>query len=173
VHNFNLGNAKSGITHPHAYFACTEDVSPLNFAKLRRDSQWGHLVEFVSTRLTTRPGKAPTPIVRARFRPPHPTCRFRAFESLDAGVDFHFALLQGKFRSAWPALEAGDAHAFVAALRRGGYFTGPLDVYQRGVASRQRDIMKRLRCTEAVPPPLQAGARPGAAVAGPGFGGAL
>jgi hypothetical protein len=162
VHNFNVGNAKSGITNPHAYFACTEDVSPARFASLRRDPRWGPLVEFVSTRLARRSGSIPTPIVTARFRPPHPTCRFRAFDSLDAGVDAHFALLQGKFRGAWPALEGGDAHAFVAALRRAGYFTGPLEAYQRGVAARQRDIMKRLGCAEA----------PGTVVAGLGLGGA-
>jgi hypothetical protein len=67
---------------------------------------------------------------------------------LEEGLTFYFDLLRGRrYGPAWPFLEAGDADAFVAALKRAGYFTAPLESYQRLVRSLHAQIMRRLGCS--------------------------
>jgi len=69
------------------------------------------------------------------FDPPHPATRFRAFRSLEQGVIDYFGVLRGRYASAWPAIEAGDARAFVHALKVKGYFTDTEENYARAVVS--------------------------------------
>lgn len=69
------------------------------------------------------------------FDPPHPACRFRAFETLDEGAVDYLALLRRRYVSAWPAVLVGDPVAFVRAIKRAGYFTAAEEPYVRSVAS--------------------------------------
>jgi hypothetical protein len=145
LHNFNISNAKSAPRYPHVYFTCTECPSEEMFRKLKKDPREGHLVERVQPNDGCKEGQ-----IKALFRAPHPTCRFRAFDSLDQGLDYHLALLRGpRYVAGWPALEAGDARGFVTALKQGGYFQGELEGYVRATAAKQREIAARLRCAPA------------------------
>ena len=69
------------------------------------------------------------------YEPPHPATRFRAFRSLADGVIDHLAFLYGKRRyaAAWEALKTGDPTKFAKALKEGGYYTDPVEVYARGL----------------------------------------
>ena len=69
------------------------------------------------------------------FDPPHPACRFRAFDTLDEGALDYLALLRRRYVSAWPAVLVGDPVAFVRALKRARYFTADEEPYVRAVAS--------------------------------------
>jgi flagellum-specific peptidoglycan hydrolase FlgJ len=61
---------------------------------------------------------------------------FRAYGSPTESVQDLVALLQRKYPDAWRALERGDAPAYVAALKDGGYFTGSETEYLNGIQRR-------------------------------------
>jgi hypothetical protein len=64
------------------------------------------------------------------------TQAWRKYPSLAAAVSDFFTLLSwSRYQRARDALLRGDADAYAAELRRGGYFTAPLAEYQAGVAS--------------------------------------
>lgn len=63
------------------------------------------------------------------FDPPHPQCRFRAFESLADGAADYLELLHRRFAVAWPAVVAGDAAAFGHALKAAHYYTADEHAY--------------------------------------------
>lgn len=62
--------------------------------------------------------------------------RFAAYQSPRESVDAVVSLLKRKYPDAWKALEVGDAPAYVAALKDGGYFTGSESEYLNGVLRR-------------------------------------
>ncbi len=110
---WNLGNVKSveGDEHDWCFFECGEvlgieaahrarDASPLASIRWENDHQ-----------------------AEVLFRPDHPACRFRAFAGLDEGAASWFALMRGRFASAWPELMAANPHLFASALHAAGYFT--------------------------------------------------
>lgn len=64
------------------------------------------------------------------FQPTHPATRFRAFETLAEAMEEHLVLLARKrYRTAWPAVLAGDVGAFARELRARGYFTASAPAY--------------------------------------------
>lgn len=73
------------------------------------------------------------------YQPPHPATWFRAYESLGEAMTAHLRLLRdGRYRSAWPAIEAGDPEAFAHKLKEGAdgkegtwddYYTAPVEHY--------------------------------------------
>lgn len=69
------------------------------------------------------------------FDPPHPATRFRAFRTLTEGcVDLLvFLKTRKRYAAAWDALLTGDPVAFATALKAGGYYTDPVEVYARGL----------------------------------------
>lgn len=80
------------------------------------------------------------------FDPPHPQTNFRAFLSADAGAADHLQFLSGRKRYAesWRALLTGDPVAYVAELRRAGYFTADEAPYRRAVVSLFGEYMRAL-----------------------------
>lgn len=62
--------------------------------------------------------------------------RFAAYQTPRESVDAVVSLLKRKYPDAWRALEVGDAPAYVAALKDGGYFTGSESEYLNGVLRR-------------------------------------
>jgi flagellum-specific peptidoglycan hydrolase FlgJ len=61
---------------------------------------------------------------------------FATFNSSAESVADHLSLLKRKYPRAWEALQAGDEGAYVAALKDGGYFTGPEGAYLAGIQRR-------------------------------------
>lgn len=60
------------------------------------------------------------------------TQRFAKYNTLAEALADYFRLLStAKYVAALARLEVGDPTGFIAELRRGGYFTLPLDEYQR------------------------------------------
>jgi hypothetical protein len=79
------------------------------------------------------------------FDPPHPQCRFRAFESLeDASLDYLTFLQRPRYKPAWEQALAGDPVAFVAALKRGGFFTANEEPYRKAVVSLMNEYVQKL-----------------------------
>ncbi len=76
--------------------------------------------------------------VRRVYQPPHEQTWFRAYETLSEAMVEHLAFLRRRYASAWAHVLSGDARAFVAALKRGGYFTGDELAYANSVAWFQR-----------------------------------
>jgi hypothetical protein len=71
------------------------------------------------------------------FSPPHPQCRFRAYQVLDDAAFDYLSFLhnRARYRPAWERAVAGDAAGFVAALKRGGFFTASEEPYKKAVVS--------------------------------------
>lgn len=61
---------------------------------------------------------------------------FRAYDSVSESVDDHIELIRRKYPEAWAALERGDARAYAAALKDGGYYTGSETEYANGLERR-------------------------------------
>jgi hypothetical protein len=60
--------------------------------------------------------------------------RFRAYDSAREGAEDYLSLLIRKYPEAIDAAERGDVTEFVAALKRGGYFTGSEVDYARSLS---------------------------------------
>jgi hypothetical protein len=61
---------------------------------------------------------------------------FATYQNPGESVADHVDLLKRKYPDAWAALEAGDAAAYVAALKDGGYFTGDETAYLKSIQRR-------------------------------------
>ena len=124
VHNFNIGNVKGGDGDGYDY---------TNFRCREKDKNGNDVY----------------------FDPPHPATRFRAFRTLLEGCVDLLRFLRGRKRyaAAWQALQTGDPVAFAKALKLGGYYTDPVEVYARGLrayyAKYDREVPRELE-----PPPL-------------------
>lgn len=128
-HCWNLGNAKhvSGDGYDFTQFACGEEMglAVAQNAVAVNPSQ----VQIVSTYV----GANGAEMASVRFLPPHPATSFLAFDTLDAGAAYYLTLLRGRFRSAWPAVVAGDVAGFCHLLKLAGYYTADEHAYTSGV----------------------------------------
>ncbi len=58
--------------------------------------------------------------------PTNPGAWFRAFNSLQEGMEFYLGFLRnGRYKAAWQAVEDGSPQEFVHQLKVAGYFTAP------------------------------------------------
>jgi hypothetical protein len=147
---FNLGNQKASTTwsRDFCFYPADEIVSTGQAAQAyalrapRTDGVAGHDVELT----TLKSGQ-----VQVTLYPDHPWCRFRAFTTLQDGADDYFTLLVGRFKAAWPAVEAGDPEQFVRKLREAGYFTASVERYLPPVLSLFKKYVKALAQPAAAP----------------------
>lgn len=65
--------------------------------------------------------------------PPDPGCSFVAFDSLEDGARDYLTSLRGRFRTAWPAVVAGDPAQFCHLLKLARYYTADEAIYTAGV----------------------------------------
>lgn len=81
------------------------------------------------------------------FDPPHAQCRFRAFQIVDDGAfDYlNFLYSRARYRPAWERALAGDAAGFVAALKRGNFFTASEEPYRKAVVALATEYAKHVR----------------------------
>jgi peptidoglycan hydrolase-like protein with peptidoglycan-binding domain len=125
---FNLGNQKatSKWEGDYCFYPADEIVTQaqaaLAFAERapRTDGVPGHNVELTPIK---------NGMVQVTLHADHPWCRFRAYTSLNAGAEDYLALLNKRFKGAWPAIEAGDPERFVRTLRELRYFTASIERY--------------------------------------------
>lgn len=140
MHLYNIGNIKGEINSPShnwTLFSCNEFVTPLvanmvlQGARARTDGPVGPNVVITEPRVMNSEGK-----IEIWLYPPHPGSCFRAYESLQEGVEDYLRTLHDRFPLAWPEVLSGDPIAFGYALGRNHYFTAPIDAYARALKSR-------------------------------------
>lgn len=142
MHCFNIGNVKSreGDGCDFTYFACWEMYSPSQATSAMMGQ--GDLVSIEGNQ--NAEGK-----VKVWFKPDHPVCRFRAYETLELAATDFLSKLMRRFsdavpeKDAWGAAVAEDPVAFCHALKLKGYYTGSEEIYTRQVKSIFDLLMKK------------------------------
>ena len=76
------------------------------------------------------------------FDPPHPQTRFRAFETLEAGVTDYLDMLHKRFFKSWPAVLDGDPEMFAVLLKKQRYFTADPKEYAKALRMRYDEYNK-------------------------------
>lgn len=80
--------------------------------------------------------------VKIQAAPLHPATIFRAFETLEEGIQEYFNVLYNRFSKCWSAVISGDPSKFVQALKDQHYFTGDLGQYSSAVVSLFKEFSK-------------------------------
>jgi hypothetical protein len=78
------------------------------------------------------------------LRPPDPGCRFRAFASLEDGVQHYLRGMWSHWTKAWPFACSGDPAGFAQGLHDQGYYTAAVSGYIAGVERFFGPYMKTL-----------------------------
>jgi hypothetical protein len=79
----------------------------------------------------------------------HPQTRMRAFANQFSGVEEYVSFVaNGRYKSAFAKLLAGDAVGYVHALKVAMYFTADETLYRNGVVALQREMLARIRNVE-------------------------
>jgi hypothetical protein len=126
--NWNLAGIKSGVSNLHTYLQTLERMPrALGELAIANSSPEKPCV------LESDKGE---PTILVRFKPSHPTCRFRAYASLANAVTGFIALLAGRYRRALERANEGDVDGFVHELRARGYFTAKESDYVAAVRAR-------------------------------------
>lgn len=125
MHGFNFGNVKSrdGDGFDYQYFECNELLP-----KAMADGYCSRDPDHTRIQSYRPDGNA-----WIWFYPPHPGCRFRAFDSLQAGGSDHISLLAKHFPSALQAARTGDPALYAHALKMSGYYTADESSYSKGL----------------------------------------
>lgn len=136
MHCYNIGNVKSkkGDGYDYCFFACNELLSKsvAEFFKVKDPN----LVKVTSYRSDG--------LCVVWFYPNHPSCRFRAFKTLEDGVYDYLLLLVQRFTKAWHCVASGDPVEFSRALKQQKYYTADEASYTRTLKS----IFDKLECIE-------------------------
>jgi hypothetical protein len=144
TYNFNLTGVKQPAATEDRYgtdffFAATLEV----FEKQKAEgyvARGGNLVEIVKDDGVT---------MTLRFKPDHPACAFRSFNTLGDGCLFHVRNLRESYKAAWTVLESfTDANnlapltAFTDRLASKSYFTGSKKTYQANLSKYYNEYLK-------------------------------
>lgn len=133
---FNFGNAKAKAngSYDYTYFPCGEVLSVATANRL----------------VAVMPDKAKIvqvvddDRVEVKFWPDHPTCCFRAFETIEEGAIDYLGMLRSRFSKSWPVLMHGDPAGFVHSLKAQGYFTADEGPYASAVTSIFNGLLKKM-----------------------------
>lgn len=131
-HCWNLGNIKhvDGDGRDWCNFTCGEEIE---------ESKLASVVAMApqNVSVVARYTRSGAPWVSIRLTPPHPWCRFRAFPTLEAGIDEQLAYLKNpKRQDVLGALQTGDPTKYCERLAAHSYFTASTSVYRRALVSR-------------------------------------
>lgn len=142
--NYNFGNAKTAPGGAGRYcwtfFSCSEVVSLRHARRIVAGAGWRSDGTPDARITSTRPDG--TRIVW--LYPDNPGCCFRAFRTLDDGAADYLRLMHTRFRSAWPAVEAGDTQSFAELLRRARYYTDTVARYSRALRRHYSRLDKQI-----------------------------
>lgn len=124
--NWNLGNVKHVNGDGYDYVALKgvwEGVTPDQAQKLIATGKW---VADSNPDHAKAVGPGKVSIVASST---NPAAWFRAFSSLDEGMEEHVKFLINRYPKAWEAVLAGDPAAFSKALKARGYYTASESAY--------------------------------------------
>lgn len=123
---WNFGNEKAPDPNAvdYCYFTTWEDLP----AKAARIALQNSLCAPRFPPLADNPANDP-PTISVLFHPKHPTCRFRAFSSLEEGTRYYLHGMWSHWTQAWHYVCVGDPEGFAAGLRAQGYYTAPVEAY--------------------------------------------
>ncbi len=79
------------------------------------------------------------------IRPPDPGCRFRAFATIEDGVQEYLHSMWSRWTDAWPSVGKGDPDGFAYGLKQQGYYTAPVTTYAAGVKVRFNKYMDSIQ----------------------------
>lgn len=80
---------------------------------------------------------------RITLSPTDPGSWFRAFDTLDEGVEFYLKFLaNGRYKKAWEAVITGDPASFTHLLKMASYYTAPESDYLKAEMSFFNQFMK-------------------------------
>ena len=135
---FNVGNAKCAdpTDQDYCYFTTWEEGIPAATARamVANDSRctpYGTWIDDAT-------------VLSVEFHPDHPTCRFRAFATLDDGAQNYLRGMWQRWTDAWPYVCREDPEGFAAALKEQGYYTGPESAYATNVRHYFDQFMKTI-----------------------------
>jgi hypothetical protein len=139
-HNWNIGNTKhrDGNGRCWQLFECGEEIGTVTLRQVESLCPGS-----VTVRANyVREGQAWCSIW---LTPPHPWCRFEAFETLTEGIESQLGYLR-RHPQVLAALQTGDPAAYNRELRAAGYYTASPEVYLSGL---QRELATvRRACAE-------------------------
>lgn len=81
------------------------------------------------------------------YQPPHKQTWFRAYQTLDEGMEAYLKLIYHRFNRSVPALLNGNAGDFATSLKVQHYFTGNLGDYISALTSLQKEFLKTSKST--------------------------
>ncbi|HEY8094885.1 MAG TPA: hypothetical protein VIE65_02170 [Methylobacter sp.] len=141
--NWNLGNVKSGPDQSHMYLRGVWEVDSPDGAQAQvvRANGLAHIATADEIKKHGWPLPAGKAI--AVFDPPHPQCRFRAYDSLQDGSQRwlgHHKAIALKKAGFIEALNAGDIAAVAKALKQTGYYTASEASYARAMTRTKAEV---------------------------------
>lgn len=123
--NYNFGNVKAGESY-EGFFTCLPRVSEVLDGVEVFFTPQGRL-EYDGGPIEGKVWDVP---------PGHPQTRFRAFETVDGGVDAWLTALTQNFPIALQSLRAGAGMTdYAAVLKRQRYYTGNEQAYAKAISS--------------------------------------
>ncbi len=134
IWNYNFGNIKAGENYAGMFTCIT-----LN------EVIGGHVQWFAPNGPVLRKqdgGFVPSG-PRVVVPPGHPQTRMRAYAGRTDGAGQYVDFMRGR-KAMWSALQLAEPIAFVAAMKRGGYFTADEGPYARAVASLYKEFLLKL-----------------------------
>lgn len=149
MHCWNVGNVKSvaGDGHDYTFLSNVwEGLSPAAAAKVIAS---GEAVKSTNPSHIAAVGPNKVAVI---FQAGHPQTRFRAFPSLEAGVESYVEVLYTRFAKAWPSVIAGDPEGFVHQLVLADYFTANEKAYARELRRRFNEYSAKIAAPSAAEP---------------------
>lgn len=135
IWNNNFGNIKPGASWS-GNFTCIL-LNEVIDGRIRWFAPDGEVIRLQGGSFTPIAGE------RVQVPPGHPQTRMRHYANRYDGAHGYVDFMRGK-AAMWNALQQGEPVGFVAAMKRGGYFTADEAPYAKAVSSLFREFMLKL-----------------------------
>jgi hypothetical protein len=136
IWNNNFGNIKAGASYTSNY-TCITLNEVLADGRVHWFAPDGEVIRLRGGSFT------PTSDPRVQVPPGHPQTRMRAYANRYDGAHSYVDFMRGR-AAMWNALQVGEPVGFVAAMKRGRYFTADEAPYAKAVSSLFREFLLRL-----------------------------
>jgi hypothetical protein len=143
--NWNLGNVKAGANERHMYLHNVWECDSQSGAQTAVAKSNGLAHVATADEISKNGWKCPAATVV--YEPPHPQCRFRAYESLSDGAQRwlgHHQKIAQKNPQFLTALNNGDVPAVAKALKHAGYYTASEADYAKAMTREKAKIDREL-----------------------------
>jgi hypothetical protein len=144
--NWNLGNVKAGPNEKHMYLRGVREVydESKGEAAVAAANGLAHLATEAELKRWGPPGEGKVYVV---YEPPHPQCRFKAYDSLEEGAQKwleHMKGIAAKDPELITALNSGDTDATAKLLKKHGYYTAAEKAYAAAMKAQKDKLDKEL-----------------------------